>query len=177
MGALDWSLPHNRHYDRDGRMHCAQARITRSGVGLYRGDEIANWQGLGLQPCRIYRMYRPLDELRNMVKSVNTVPLLDRHVLGECPEAIVGALGSDAKIVGDSLHCSLSVWAKRGIDGIEHGNRSALSAAYNYCADMTPGVTADGKIYDGIMRELGPMLHVALVSTPRTADCALDAAR
>jgi hypothetical protein len=95
MGTLDWSLANNRHYDRDGRMHCAQARITRSGVWPYLGNEITNWQSLGLQPGRIYRMYRPLDELKNAAQSFNTVPLLDRHVLGEHPEAVIGALGSD----------------------------------------------------------------------------------
>jgi hypothetical protein len=172
-----WTLSNNRTYDVDGRMHGAQARITRSGVWPYRGDEIANWEQLGFDGDRVYWMYRPLDELKSAAATFNTVPLYDRHITGEHrSERVIGALGTDARVVGDSLHCSLSIWARRGNDAVEYGTRSALSAAYNYCADMTAGVTADGKAYEGIQRHL-EALHVALCRTPRTADCSPDAGR
>jgi hypothetical protein len=170
MNALDWSLPQNRTYDRDGRVRCADSCISKSTVSPYRGREIVDWQRLGLQPDAVYYLYRPRAELVRAAKSFNAVPLLDRHTDEHDPSAVVGCLGTDARVVGDALKCSLSIWARRALDGLEYGNRSALSAAYDYTPVMVPGVTADGRRYDGQITEMQAR-HVALINAGRVEGC------
>jgi hypothetical protein len=45
--AMDRSV---REYDTSGRMHVETANICRACVSPYRGEEIPDWQSLGLDP-------------------------------------------------------------------------------------------------------------------------------
>ena len=58
--ALDRSM---RHKDQDGRLHVANCRLSKATVNPYRGREIPQSQQLGLDPERIYQLYRAPDEL------------------------------------------------------------------------------------------------------------------
>lgn len=158
-----------RAFDKDGRMH-VRCRISKATVNPYFGREIPDWQGLGLQPDRIYRMYRDPAALAEAADSFNNVPLLSEHVYvtAEDPaqELIVGTV-SNAAYVHPYLEADVAAWTQDAIDDIESGDKKELSCAYHYTAVMIPGTSPDGVRYDG--RMVGPMRanHVALVKVGR----------
>jgi hypothetical protein len=66
------------------------------------------------------------------------------------------------------------VWDNSAIAGIETEEQEELSSSYQYVADMTPGTTPTGEVYDGIMRDIIGN-HVALVETGRAGSDVLVA--
>lgn len=164
--AMDKSM---RSFDKFGRMRVELSNISKSIVNPYRGSEIPNADGLGLDPDKVYMLLRHPDELAKAVDSFNNLPLLDRHipVTADAPakEFIVGSTGTDAVFDEPFLRNSLVIWCANSIAGIETKQQCELSSAYSYDADMTPGVY-EGVAYDGIMRNIKGN-HVALVEAGR----------
>ena len=124
---------------------------------------------LGLEPDRIYKLYRDPQELAKAAPSFNGIQLLRKHVPVDADDHrkydIVGTTGTDACFEAPYLRNSLIVWSQEGIDLIESEQQKELSAGYHYKADMTPGY-ADGEAYDGVMRGIEGN-HVALVEEGR----------
>jgi 8-oxo-dGTP pyrophosphatase MutT (NUDIX family) len=164
--AMDKSV---RSFDTDGRMRVSHTNLSKATVNPYRGDEIPNWEQLGLQADRVYQMYRPAKELKAGAATFNSIQLLKKHVPVDVEDHkmwdIVGCTGSDAAFDGTYLTNSLSVWTKEAIDFIESGEQRELSCGYHYVPVMTAGMF-DGKPYDGIMTEIEGN-HVALVEEGR----------
>ncbi|AWK43073.1 MULTISPECIES: DUF2213 domain-containing protein [Photorhabdus] len=158
-----------RSYDRDGRLHVTESPISKATVSSYYGREIPNWQGLRLDPNRIYKLLRAPDELEKGVATFNNLPLLKKHIpvtaAKPSTELIVGTTGSDSMFDGTYLKNSLAIWDAESIAGIESDEQKELSAAYHYVADMTPGMY-DGIHHDGVMRDIVGN-HVALVEEGR----------
>ena len=154
-----------RTYDADGRLRVALANISKATVNPYLGREIPDFENLGLEPGRTYKLLRHPDELAKAAPSFNGLPVLSQHVPvtadAHQPDLVVGATGTDAQFVDPYLQNSLIVWARDAIQGIEDDEKREISCAYRYRADMTPGTYA-GEKYDGIMRDLVGN-HVALV--------------
>lgn len=165
--ALDRSSA--RSYDRDGRLHVATSNISKATINEYLGHEIPDYEQLGLDPGKRYRLLRDPKELEKAAASFNNIPLLSRHVPvtadSHPSELVIGALGTDAEFKAPYLRNSLVVWRRDGIDDIESEVKKELSSAYRYRADMTPG-TFEGEPYDGRMTDLVGN-HVALVRTGR----------
>lgn len=162
-----------RAYDADGRMHVEVTNISKANVCPYIGREIPKWRELGLEPDRVYQLYRDPEELEKAAPTFNNLPLLSQHVPvtadSHQPELVVGSTGTDASFEAPYLRNSLVVWARDAIDAIESETRKELSCAYRYRADMTPGRTPDGEKYDGVMRDIVGN-HVALVKDGRAGD-------
>jgi uncharacterized protein len=161
----------SRRFDGDGRMHVDNCRIGRACVSPYFGREIPNHQALGLDPNRIYRMYRDPTELERAADSFANLPLLIKHVptTADKPanEFWVGTTGSNVKYVdGYLVTDTLSVWTDEAIGYVISKKQEQLSPSYNYRPDMTPGKTPDGQAYDGVMRDIRGN-HVALVEQGR----------
>ncbi len=158
-----------RSFDVDGRMHIERSNISKANVCGYLGKEISNWEELGLDPERVYDLYRDPAELEKAAPTYHNIPLLRRHiaVTAESPntEDIVGTV-SDVRFDAPYLTASLAVWDAEAIRLIESEAQSELSCGYYFIADMTPGVTADGVPFSGTMRSLSAN-HVALVSRGR----------
>jgi len=158
-----------RDFDQDGRLHVKMANISKAAVNPYLGKEIPDYEQLGLQPDKIYKLLRHPDELKKAAPSFNNLPLLDDHVAVSAedhqPDRVVGSLGTDATYEHPFLRNSLVVWAKHGIDGVESDEQKELSSSYRYRADMTPG-DFEGEPYDGVMRDIVGN-HVALVKKGR----------
>ncbi len=158
-----------RSTDADGRLHVLKANISKAVVNPYLGREIPDYETLGLEPDKVYKLLRHPDELKKAVKTFNNLPLLSEHVPVSAedhqPDIVVGSLGTDANYEHPFLTNSLVVWAKHGIDGIESDEQKELSSAYRYKADMTPG-EYEGEPYDGVMRDIVGN-HVALVKKGR----------
>lgn len=158
-----------RHRDENGFLHVMDNPVTREQVAEYYGQEIPNWEALGLAADRIYRMYRPAEELKKAAETINRLPIYLQHqeVDARHPEKgqIIGSMGSDARFDGTFLRVSLCFIDADAIDLIEARDMVELSLAYFYRPDMTPG-TWQGHEYDGIMREIRGN-HLALVDEGR----------
>ena len=161
-----------RTVDADGRLRVSVANISKAGVNGYYGREIPNADALGLDPGRLYQLFRPPEELAKAAASWNGQPLLSTHRIHTAadhqPDLVVGSTGTDTAFRDPFLQTSLVVWAPDAIAGINDGSQRALSSAYRYKATMRPGVF-QGERYDGIMSDLTAN-HVALVDRGRAGD-------
>lgn len=158
-----------REKDVDGRLHVKVANISKACVSPYLGSEIPDYEALGLDADKIYKLLRDPEELKKAAPTFNNLPLLDDHVAVNAddhrPERVVGSLGTDASYEHPFLKNSLVVWARHGIDGVESDEQKEISCSYRYQADMTPG-TFEGQPYDGVMRSIVGN-HAALVKKGR----------
>lgn len=159
-----------RSFDGNGRLQIAKTNISKANVCPYYGREIPNHEALGLDPDRIYRLWRHPDELKKAAGTFNNIPVLSTHVPdfpGDPPRQYrVGTTHSNCEFDGTYLTVGMSIWDNSAIAGIETGEQEELSASYQYVADMTPGTTPNGEVYDGIMRDMVGN-HEALVETGR----------
>lgn len=167
-----------RSFDGNGRLQVKVSNISKANVCPYYGREIPNYEKLGLDPDKIYRLWRHPDELKKAAATFNNIPLLNIHkpdFPGDPPrESRVGVTHSSAEYVHPYLQNGLSVWDNSAIAGIETEEQEELSSSYQYVADMTPGTTPDGEVHDGIMRDIVGN-HVALVETGRAGSDVLVA--
>ena len=90
-----------RTFDRDGSMHVSRTPITKANVCRYQGKEIPDYEQLGLDPNKWYRLYRDPEELQKAADTFNNKPVLNRHEgftpLAPPKELIVGMTGDDAE--------------------------------------------------------------------------------
>lgn len=159
-----------RTIDANGRLQISRTNISKANVNAYYGREIPRSEELGLDPNKLYRLWRHPDELRKAAKTFNNIPVLSKHI-PDFPtdppnEFRVGVTHSNAEFDGTYLTVGMSIWDNSAIAGIESGEQRELSASYKYVADMTPGVTPDGELYDGVMRDIFGN-HEALVPDGR----------
>ncbi|HEM3759887.1 TPA: DUF2213 domain-containing protein [Klebsiella quasipneumoniae] len=159
-----------RTIDANGRLQISRTNISKANVNAYYGREIPRSEELGLEPNKLYRLWRHPDELRKAAKTFNNIPVLSKHIPdfpNDPPnEFRVGVTHSNAEFDGTYLTVGMSIWDNSAIAGIESGEQRELSASYKYVADMTPGVTPDGEPYDGVMRDIFGN-HEALVPDGR----------
>lgn len=169
VAALAFDRKSARSYDGFGRLHVSASHISKAVVNPYRGDEIPNSEELGLQPDRIYMLYRDPDELAKAAPTFNNLPILSRHVpvnvFDHKPELVIGSTGTDAAFNSPYLDNSLVLWSRDAIEAVEKELMKELSSSYRYRADMTPG-SVDGVAFDGVMRDIVGN-HVALVRDGR----------
>lgn len=167
-----------RSFDGNGRLQVTKSNISKANVCPYYGREIPNAEELGLDPDKIYRLWRHPDELKKAAATFNNIPVLCIHTPdfpGDPPRQYrVGTTHSNSDFDGTYLANGLSIWDNSAIAGIETEEQNELSSSYKYRADMTPGTTPDGEEHDGIMRDLVGN-HVALVETGRAGSDVLVA--
>lgn len=159
-----------RSYDADRRLHVEVCNISKATVNPYYGREIPNGSALGLDPERIYMLYRDPEELRKAAPTFARLQLMDDHIAVDADnpklERTAGTVGSDVRFEHPYLKTSLAVWTRPAIDRILARKAAQLSCSYRYRADMSPGVSPEGVAFDGIMRDIIGN-HVALVKEGR----------
>ena len=159
-----------RRFDVDGRLHVLDCRISKANVCPYYGREIPGAEQLGLDPDRVYQLYRDPAELERAAPTFANLQLLMAHipVNAEDPqtELTVGTLGSDVRFEAPYLVASLAIWTAEAIALVESRAQAQLSCSYRYTAVMDPGKTPDGVAYDGRMCNIVGN-HVALVEEGR----------
>lgn len=160
-----------RSFDKDGRLHVQNCRISKANVCPYYGREIPNYQSLGLDANRIYKLYRDPEELRKGAPTFRNLQLLATHVPVDArnpkTDLTVGTIGSEISFDGTYLVADqLTIWTREGQLLVETEEARKLSSSYHYRADMTPGVSPEGVAYDGVMRDIMGN-HVALVREGR----------
>ena len=158
-----------RQFDRDGRLKVADANISKACVNPYYGREIPNWRALGLDPDRVYKLFRDPVELAKAAPTFCNLPLLSEHVpitAAEHPhELVVGTTGSDIRFDHPYLHGSLAIWPQDAIDDVVEDVKRELSSCYHYRAEMIPG-EYEGEHFQGRMCDLVGN-HVAIVRRGR----------
>lgn len=159
-----------RTFDADRRLHVIGCNISKATVNPYYGREIPNGAELGLDPEKVYKLYRDPEELRKAAPTFARLQLLDLHTAVDADnpklEYTAGTIGSDVRFEAPYLKASLAVWRADSIDRILAKKTAQLSSSYRYTADMTPGVSPEGLAFDGVMRHIVGN-HVALVKEGR----------
>lgn len=167
--ALDRS---SRRLDADGRLHVDRSHISKAGVNPYYGREIPEWESLGLEADKIYRLLRDPVELERGAHTFARLPILKEHVPvtvdAPRPDLVVGAIGSEIAFNSPYLDADICVWDGKAIAGIETDKVRELSCAYRYVPVMEPGAY-DGVEYDGRMTEIRGN-HLALVEVGRAGN-------
>ncbi|GAN63180.1 phage-like protein [Acetobacter indonesiensis NRIC 0313] len=163
---LDGSV---RRIDADGHLHIATCILSAATVCPYYGHEIPNAAALGLDPDRLYQVYRDPAALAAAAASMAGKPILMRHqpVSAQAHPSMltVGAVGSDVRFTPPNLTASLTVWDSAAITAILNGRQRAVSAGYRYRAIPHTG-SHDGTPYTLVMADI-VFNHLALVTTPR----------
>ena len=166
-----------RTYDDYGRMNITQCNISKECVSPYRGASLPGWRELGLNPERLYYIYRPAEELIRAADSFNNVPVTIEHPsqldTPDTPQERVGTTGTDTRFEAPYLVASMKLWDKDAIEGVENSTRRELSIFPSFFdLDMTPGEFM-GQAYDGISRNISGN-SVALTIKGRVgAECAV----
>lgn len=158
-----------RRIDADGRLHVDRSHISKATVNPYYGKEIPGYEALGLQPDKVYRLFRDPVELERGAATFARLPILSEHVPVTVdtprPDLVVGAIGSEITFTPPYLDADLCVWDATAIAGIETDKVRELSCAYRYVPVMEPG-EFEGQPYDGRMTEIQGN-HLALVDVGR----------
>lgn len=157
-----------RSFDADGRMRVVDCVLSVAEVNPYFGREIPRNRELGLQPDRVYDLYRDPDALAAAAPSFDGLALMIRHVAQTADEPrkeYIGGSVYNVRFEDGRLRGDLLVWDRAAIDLIQSGVLADLSSSYRYTPDMTPGEVA-GRAYDGVMRNIEGN-HVALVEDGR----------
>lgn len=166
-----------RTYDDYGRMNITQCNISKECVSPYRGSSLPGWRDLGLNPDRLYYIYRPAEELIRAADSFNNVPVTIEHPnqldTPDTPQERVGTTGTDTRFESPYLVTSMKLWDKAAIEGVENSTRRELSIFPSFFdLDMTPGEFM-GQAYDGVARNISGN-SVALTIKGRVgAECAV----
>ncbi len=174
--ALDRSA---RSFDQDGHLRISSSVISASEINSYYGREIPGFDQLGLDPRKMYQLYRPPEELAKAAASFDGKPLMSTHrpqPADDFQPGIVVGVVKNPIWRAPNLLASIVVWNQIAIDGIESGKQRALSCGYSYEADMTPG-TYNGRSYSGVMRNISGN-HISLCSEGRVKNAIVgDSAR
>lgn len=164
--------------DNNGYWEKRDVLLSKVGVFPYLGAQIAG----APDPTKIYRVYRPAEELRKAVPSFRLVPWVDEHeMLGPekqgCTPAeekgVHGVTGEqlyfeDGGKSDDNPHGgirgNIKLFSEYLKEEIETG-KEALSFGYRSRYDWTPG-TWNGEPYDVVQRDIRGN-HLALCDAGR----------
>lgn len=145
-----------RHLDDNGFLHVETSHISKACVCEYLGQEIPDYQKLGLDPNKIYGVLRPAEELEKAVDTFNGLPLLLEHHLDDADHPSdyrVGSLGTTAAFNAPYLDNGLTVTDSEAIHAIETGEAGELSCCYSYIPVLEDG-EYEGKQYSVKMTEI-----------------------
>lgn len=162
------AAPSHRRFDENGFMHVDSCHVTKEQVVKYYGREIPGWRELGLDPERLYNVYRPGDEIEKAAATFDGLPLQLQHHIDSADEPQTEfRVGSISRPVWRApyLDCDLHITNGAAISAVEHGDFKEISAAYLYEPVIESG-EFDGTPYEIVMRNLRGN-HVALVPKGR----------
>lgn len=144
----------------------ADAKIARTGIQQYRGDE------MGRPDLSVVRVYRPEDEVfsKDALASMAHRPITVNHpteavTAANWKQHSVGQVGGEVARDGDHVRVPLVLMDQGAIDAVQAGKRQ-LSVGYSADIDWTAGVTADGHAYDAVQRRIRGN-HLAIVDQAR----------
>ncbi|GBQ08442.1 DUF2213 domain-containing protein [Saccharibacter floricola] len=161
------AAPSSRWKDAINALHAGKSVITKAGVDEYLGKDLSV---PGLDPHKIYRIYRPPDVIKAALPAMRSLRILDGHHFETADnlaqDKLVGATGDQPEMQGDAALINVTIWNGPAIRDIESKKKEQLSLGYGSKITMPPGTTPDGRPYDGKMTKIIPE-HVALVTVGR----------
>lgn len=165
-----------RRYTPEGYL-IADALIARTGIQEYQGHELPENIGIDIDPNKTYRIYRSPKEVFDPIalQSFSQKPVTNEHPhdvgglvnANTAVQKLVGVSGIKAVKEGDQIKIPIILYDASTINDVENG-KIGLSAGYTADLKMRPGVTPDGKPYDGAMVN---------IRGNHTAICYIDTAR
>ncbi len=149
----------------------APAQIARTGIQEYLASELGFHKTRGMKAGDIVRLYRPAEEVfsQDTLASFEGQTLTMGHPADDVEASnwkklAVGDFSGLAQ--KDAFVCAeVTVRDADAVIGVIKG-RKQLSCGYVFDCDMTPGKTADGAAYDGVMRNIRGN-HLAIVDRAR----------
>jgi hypothetical protein len=158
-----------RSTDSSGRLTVTDCRISAAVVSPYLGRELPNAESLGLDPSRVYPIYRDAASLKAAAPTFERVPLLIEHAPTTASEPqvplVIGTV-SNVRWQAPYLVADLTIWTAEGIEAVESGRQKDISCGYEFSLDMTSGVAPDGTPFSGRMLDVRGN-HVAIVNEGR----------
>lgn len=151
--------------------HVDETPLTKAQVAPYAGDEFSDWKELGLDPDKVYYIYRPPEELskKETINSLIGIPVMLEHEWvdpKEKPKQLVGSLGDSPVWKDPYLMNSMHITSEDAWKRIEDGSMKELSLGYTRDIIWKPGVTPKGEKYDGKMVNIRAN-HLAIVAEGR----------
>lgn len=165
-----------REHDINGFIGIKGNPISKVGVFPYSGAQIDPEGEMGLEPNKIYQIYRPEDELSHpeTAESFKLLPFTDEHAMlgaeedGMMPaekKGVHGVIGEDVYYDDGYLKGNLKIFSGK-LSKLIDGGKVELSIGYRCLYDMTTGVY-NGQKYDGVQRSIRGN-HLALVDEGRS---------
>lgn len=163
-----------RTFDQNGFLHIALTPISKETVNPYYGREIPGYQDAGLDPNKIYYVYRSGDALRKGAATFNRLNVLADHrhdTAEDSPkELIIGSLGDQGHFADPYLMNSMTIKDATAIELLNPSDPEVapvkeLSASYSFTPVFKSG-TFKGQDYDLIMTDIVGN-HVAIVPEGR----------
>lgn len=159
-----------RKEDNNGWIEIKGNPISKVGVFSYSGAQIG-----ATEPDRIYRVYRPAEELSDIetINSFRLLPIIDDHTMlgaeedGLTPaerKSVEGVIGEEVYFEAPFLKANIKIFSERLRRKIEAG-KIDLSGGYRCQYEFTPG-EFEGEEYDAIQRRPRGN-HLALVNEGR----------
>lgn len=159
-----------RQKDINGWFEVKDNPISKVGVFDYSGAQIG-----AANPNRIYRVYRPAEELADpaTIESFKLLPIVDDHTMlgnpneGMTPaedKGVAGVIGEEVYFKHPYLLANIKVFSETLRQKIEAG-KIDLSGGYRCFYEFTPGIF-EGEPYDAIQRQPRGN-HLALVDEGR----------
>lgn len=148
----------------------AHAKVARTGIQLYRGDE------LGVSDMAAVRVYRPESEV--FKKSSMATYAHKPITLDHPPEEVTadnwkkfsaGDMGQEVVRDGHFISVPLTVMDRAVIDAVEKKNIKGLSVGYTMDLIFSAGTTKSGEQYDAIASNFD-VNHLAIVQAGRAGE-------
>lgn len=160
--------------------HVDSTPLTKAQVAPYAGEEFSDWRELGLDPNKVYYIYRSPEELskKETINSLIGIPVMLEHEWvdpKERPKQLVGSLGDSPVWKDPYLMNSMHITSEDAWKRIEDGSMKELSLGYTRDIVWGAGVTPKGEKYDGKMVNIRAN-HLAIVAEGRAGPdvCVLD---
>jgi hypothetical protein len=153
--------------DYNGYVFVNKRPISKVGIFEYLGSSIG-----AEDPNRIYKVYRPAEELSNKetIDSFKLLPFIDDHeMLGTDAtpaeeKGIQGTTGEDVYFDHDTLYGNFKIYSNSLNNSIENGKKD-VSLGYKCKYKFETG-SFNGEVYDAIQTDLRGN-HIALVDNGR----------
>jgi hypothetical protein len=124
----------------------------------------------GLPPTQIVRVFRPKAEVDKAAQGFDGKPVTLEHprnmVSAKTWRTVARGEAYNTRPVTEGLESDLLVRDAQAIDAIERGEKTELSAAYDFHLELKPGISPRGEAYDGIASDFIPN-HIAITAAAR----------
>ena len=159
--------PSARKYDLQNWFEVTDNPISKEGIFPYSGGQVGS-----PERDRIFRVYRPADELADpeTLESFRLLPIIDDHeMLGAGftstdDRPIAGVIGENIRVERGTMLANLKIYSDALAEKLKAG-KTELSCGYRCIYDFTPGFW-NGQPYDVVQRQIRGN-HLALVDEGR----------